>query len=196
MAFNIRQRSQSTLTTGSSESKRKRHPSTENTPNRSPSKTSHTRSASLSRNTPARTESFKGSARNLELNQLGNGGSQIYGGSEATSTFGNHRSSGNMSPPPSGSQSGSQVQLNVIHQQTDGNLSQPLSGSQPQLFMGGGLGGGSLQRLNLVDGSQQSGYGDGMVSGVQMRPAPAHQLIETQRYSSASTNRSSYTGEA
>lgn len=196
MAFNLRQRSQSNVTTGSNESKRKRHPSMETTPSRSPAKNSHTRSASLTRNTPARTESFKGSARNLELNQLGNGGSQIYGGSEGTSTFGNHRSSGNVSPPPMGSRSGSQVQLNVIQSNNESQglsqgLSQPLSGSQPQLFVGG-VNGGSLSKLNLVGGSQQS---DNVV-GVQMRPAPAHQLVETQRYSSASTNRSSYTGEA
>ena len=225
MVFNMRQRSQSTLSAGSSESKRKSRPSNETTPSRSPAKNSQPRrSGSLSRNTPARTESFKGSSRNLELNQLGNGGSQIYGGSEGTSTFGNHRSSVNASPPPitTSSLSGSQVQLNSVQQ--NGNhglsqqglsqqglsqqgLSQPLSGSQPQLHFGGvGLGGGSQPHLNLTGGtpsSQQSGYSgisDGLLmtfqgSHVQVRTAPAHQLAETQRYSTASTNRSSYTGE-
>ena len=212
MAFNLRQRSQSVLTAGSTESKRKSRPSNETTPSRSParnqSQARHT--GSLTRNTPARTESFKGSARNLELNQLGNGGSQIYGGSEGTSTFGNHRSSMNASPPPitSGSLSSSQVQLNSVQQ--NGNhglsqqgLSQPLSGSQPQLHLG--LGGGSQPQLNLTGGttsSQQSGYSglsDGILTfqgtHVQVGSAPAHQLAETQRYSTASTNRSSYTGE-
>ena len=229
MAFNMRQRSQSTLTAGSSESKRKSRPSNETTPSRSPARNSQPRrSGSLSRNTPARTESFKGSSRNLELNQLGNGGSQIYGGSEGTSTFGNHRSSVNASPPPitTGSLSGSQVQLNSVQQNSNHGLSQqglsqqglsqqglsqqglsqPLSGSQPQLHFGGiGLGGGSQPHLNLTGGtpsSQQSAYSgvsDGLLtfqgSHVQVRTAPAHQLAETQRYSSASTNRSSYTGE-
>ena len=225
MAFNMRQRSHSSLTAGSSESKRKSRPSTENTPSRSPARNSQPRhSGSLNRNTPARTESFKGSARNLELNQLGNGGSQIYGGSEGTSTFGNHRSSVNASPPPvtTGSLSGSQVQLNSVQQNGNGGLSQhgssqqglsqqglsqPLSGSQPQLHFGGvGYGGGSQPQLNLTGGtasSQQSGYSgisDGglltfQVGNVQVRTAPAHQLAETQRYSTASTNRSSYTGE-
>lgn len=231
MAFNMRQRSQSTLTTGSSESKRKSRPSNENTPSRSPARNSQPRhSGSLNRNTPARTESFKGSSRNLELNQMGNGGSQIYGGSEGTSTFGNHRSSMNASPPPNtaGSLSSSQVQLNSVQQ--NGNqgllqqglsqqgssqqglsqqgLSQPLSGSQPQLHFGGiGYSGGSQPQLNLTGGttsSQQSGYSgfsDGLftfqagISNVQVRTAPTHQLAETQRYSTASTNRSSYTGE-
>ena len=231
MAFNMRQRSQSTVTAGSSESKRKSRPSNETTPSRSPARNSQPRhSGSLSRNTPARTESFKGSARNLELNQLGNGGSQIYGGSEGTSTFGNHRSSVNASPPPitTGSLSGSQVQLNFLQQNdihglsqqglsqqglsqqgssqqglSQQGLSQPLSGSQPQLHFGGvGLGGGSQPKLNLVGGtasSQQSGYSgisDGLTfQPVQVRTAPVHQLAETQRYSTSSTNRSSYTGE-
>ena len=215
MAFNMRQRSQSTLTTGSSESKRKSRPSNETTPSRSPARNLQPRhSGSLSRNTPARTESFKGSSRNLELNQLGNGGSQIYGGSEGTSTFGNHRSSMNASPPPitTGSLSGSQVQLNSVQQNGNSGLSQqglsqPLSGSQPQLHFGSvGLGGGSQPQLNLTGGtasSQQSGYSgisDGLLTfqisqPVQMRTAPVHQLAETQRFSSASTNRSSYTGE-
>lgn len=231
MAFNMRQRSQSTLTAGSSESKRKSRPSNENTPSRSPARNSQPRnSGSLNRNTPARTESFKGSSRNLELNQVGNGGSQIYGGSEGTSTFGNHkRSSMNSSPPPppitSGSLSSSQVQLNSTQQQNGNHglsqqglsqqglsqqgsgLSQPLSGSQPQLHFGGvGFGGGSQPQLNLTGGttsSQQSSYSgisDGLItfqgtSYVQVRPAPAHQLAETQRYSTSSTNRSSYTGD-
>lgn len=208
MTFNLRQRSQSVNTAVSTESKRKSRPSTETTPNRSPARNSQSRhSGSLTRNTPARTESFKGSSRNLELSQLGNGGSQIYGGSEATTTFGNHRASANASPPPtSNSLSGSQVQLNTVHngsQNLSQGLSQPLSGSQPQLH----LSGGSQPQLNLTGGSQQSG-GSGLSDGgsgyqggsstphVQIRTAPVHQLAESQRYSTTSTNRSSYTGEA
>ena len=204
MAFNLRQRSQSVLTAASSESKRKSRPSTETTPtSHSPARNSHTRSGSLSRNTPARTESFKGSARNLELNQLGNGGSQIYGGSEGTSTFGNHRrSSTNTSPQPMGSRSGSQVQLNALQLNGGGSqgLSQPLSGSQPQLYLSGG---GSQPKPDLTpDGSQQGGGYAGLSDGVlghqggnvQYRGTPVHQLAESQRYSTTSTNRSS-TGE-
>ena len=202
MTFNLRQRSQSVLTTSSSDSKRKHRPSVDNnTPSRSPAKNSlPRRSGSVNRSTPARTESFKGSARNLDLNQLGNGASQIYGGSDGTSTFGNHRNSGNTSPPPN--LSSSQVQLNTLPQNGKENLSQalsqPLSGSQPQLHVGGG----SQPQLNLLGGggSQQSGVSDGIVIGVmatnvQFRGAPVHQLAEAQRYSTTSTNRSS-TGEA
>ena len=228
MAFNLRQHSHSNLTTASSESKRKSRPSAETTPTtRSPARNSHTRSGSLTRNTPVRTDSFKGSSRNLELNQLGNGGSQIYGGSEGTSTFGNHRrSSSGTSPQPTGSHNGSQVQLNTLPRNSNGSqhsnvppngsgqlnyipqngsgsqnlsqgLSQPMSGSQPQLY----LGGGSYPKLNnMPDGSHhQSGLSDGVVGyhgvNVQFRGAPTHQLVESQRYSTTSTNRSS-TGES
>ena len=227
MAFNLCQRSHSNLTTASSESKRKSRPSAETTPTtRSPARNSHTRSGSLSRNTPVRTDSFKGSSRNLELNQLGNGGSQIYGGSEGTSTFGNHRrSSSGTSPQPTGSRNGSQVQLNTLprngnNQQSNvpqngsgqlnnmpqngsggqihsQGLSQPLSGSQPHLY----LGGGSYPKLNnMTDGNHQSGLNDGVIvyhaANVQFRGAPTHQLVESQRYSTTSTNRSSTGGES
>ena len=213
MVFNLRQRSQSVLTSASSESKRKHRPSVDNTPSRSPAKNSQPRSSgSLSRSTPVRTESFKGSSRNLEMNQLGNGVSQIYGGSEGTSTFGNHRNSANTSPPPAAgtsSLSNSQVQLNTLPQNnsqtggSQGGLSQPLSGSQPQLHFGLGEEYKPSTFNVLGGGSQPTGYGEGlamayqgaMMTGVQIRPTPAHQLSESQRYSTTSTNRSS-TGEA
>ena len=217
----MRQRSQSNVTTGSSESKRKSRPSNDNTPSRSPARSSHTRqqSGSLTRNTPARTESFKGSSRNLDFNQLGNGGSQIYGGSDGTSTFGKQRSSMNSSPPPvtTGSLTGSQVQLNSVQQNGNHGLSQqglpqPLAGSQPHLYLGGLVGGGSQPHLNSTGGatshSHQSSLGGVSQDGSRglmfesshaqartARPAVAHQLSETQRYSSSSTNRSSYNGE-
>lgn len=72
-------------------------------PSRTASNASDLRSSRRSRS-PARSDSVrsaaKRSSRNLELSQMGNGVSTVYGGSEATSTFG---TSQHLHPPTAGS---------------------------------------------------------------------------------------------
>ena len=142
------------------------------TRNSSPSR-SPARSSSI-RNTPARNESFKGSARNLEL---GNGGSHIYGGSDGTSTFGTHQSPTSF-PAYSGLGGGSQGQINTVPYYFEG-VDYVVNGQ------------GTL--ASTVSGA--SGHYSHLAPAATPTSQHTHQLAESQRYSTASTNLSSLNGE-
>lgn len=129
---------------GSLDSRKK---SVNSSPTRSPMR-------SLSqRNTPMRSDSFKDSPKGtMELGATQGGGAQVYGGSEATSTFGSH-----CTPPPAGvvppsSSSGPQglsdSQLSNSHTEQPGG--HPAPGTTP---------------LEMPDGNPQP---------VTYTPVPAH----------------------